>query len=461
MYNDLGDMMLQVDSRKVKKGDTFIALRGVDTDGHDYILKAISNGASKVICEEGSYDVETIVVSDTRKYLANYLKDEFANLRDKVKIIGITGTNGKTTTAFLLHEAFYLLGVKAAYIGTIGFYMHDKIRSLNNTTPDLFDLYNLFKEAISNGAKAIVLEVSSQGISYGRVLGIDFDMAIFTNLTPDHLDYHKTMENYALAKQELFRHVKNCAIVNIDDSYKDYYLLDNNKNITYGFSNSDYQIKNYKMNHQGSIFTYSNPLKQEYVIKTPLIGKYNLYNLMGVVISLKEYGFKEEQIIKVLETLKAPSGRMDIIPYHDNSIIIDYAHTPDALEKILKTVKEVTKGNIITVFGCTGSRDRGKRPMMMRLATELSDYVIVTSDDLHNEAFEDIVDDMLKDNKQVNYEVIQDRFKAIEKGISYLKDNDVLLILGKGHEEFIIVKDQKIPFNDREVVLDIIKVHVN
>ena len=452
--------MLQVDSRKVKKGDTFIALRGVDTDGHDYILKAISNGASKVICEEGNYDVETIIVPDTRDYLANYLKDGFKEIRDKVKIIGLTGTNGKTTTAFLIHEAFYLLGVKAAYIGTIGFYMHDKIRSLNNTTPDLFDLYSMFYEAYEKGAKVIVLEVSSQGISYGRVRGILFDMAIFTNLTPDHLDYHKTMENYALAKQELFKHVKDCAIVNGDDDYKDYYLLDNNKNITYGFNVNDYQIKDYKMSHQGTIFTYVNPLKQEFVVKTPLIGKYNLYNLMGVIVSLKEYGFSDDNIVSILKNLKAPNGRMDIIPYHNNSIIIDYAHTPDAIEKIIRTVKEVTHGKIITVFGCTGDRDRMKRPVMMKLVTNLSDYAIVTSDDLHNESFVHILNDMLENNKNTNYEVISDRARAINKGISLLKENDVLLILGKGHEEFMIVKDAKIPMNDRKIVLDILKEEV-
>ena len=452
--------MLQVDSRKVKKGDTFIALRGVDTDGHDYILKAISNGASKVICEEGNYDVETIIVPDTRDYLANYLKDGFKEIRDKVKIIGLTGTNGKTTTAFLIHEAFYLLGVKAAYIGTIGFYMHDKIRSLNNTTPDLFDLYSMFYEAYEKGAKVIVLEVSSQGISYGRVRGILFDMAIFTNLTPDHLDYHKTMENYALAKQELFKHVKDCAIVNGDDDYKDYYLLDNNKNITYGFNVNDYQIKDYKMSHQGTIFTYVNPLKQEFVVKTPLIGKYNLYNLMGVIVSLKEYGFSDDNIVSILKNLKAPNGRMDIIPYHNNSIIIDYAHTPDAIEKIIRTVKEVTHGKIITVFGCTGDRDRMKRPVMMKLVTNLSDYAIVTSDDLHNESFVHILNDMLENNKNTNYEVISDRARAINKGISLLEENDVLLILGKGHEEFMIVKDEKIPMNDRKVVLDILKEEV-
>ena len=452
--------MLQVDSRKVKKGDTFIALRGVDTDGHDYILKAISNGASKVICEEGNYDVETIIVPDTRDYLANYLKDGFKEIRDKVKIIGLTGTNGKTTTAFLIHEAFYLLGVKAAYIGTIGFYMHDKIRSLNNTTPDLFDLYSMFYEAYEKGAKVIVLEVSSQGISYGRVRGILFDMAIFTNLTPDHLDYHKTMENYALAKQELFKHVKDCAIVNGDDDYKDYYLLDNNKNITYGFNVNDYQIKDYKMSHQGTIFTYVNPLKQEFVVKTPLIGKYNLYNLMGVIVSLKEYGFSDDNIVSILKNLKAPNGRMDIIPYHNNSIIIDYAHTPDAIEKIIRTVKEVTHGKIITVFGCTGDRDRMKRPVMMELVTNLSDYAIVTSDDLHNESFMHILNDMLENNKNTNYEVISNRARAINKGISLLKENDVLLILGKGHEEFMIVKDEKIPMNDRKIVLGILKEEV-
>lgn len=449
--------MLQVDSRKVKPGDTFIALRGVDIDGHSFINKAIENGASKIICEEGKFDVPTEIVPDTREYLANYLKEENKEMMSKIKLVGITGTNGKTTSAFLIHKAFYLLGIRAAYIGTIGFYMNDKIRALNNTTPDLFDLYQMFREAYEKGAKVIVLEVSSQGLSYGRVKGLTFDIGIFTNLTQDHLDYHKTMENYALAKQELFRNIRDCAIINYDDEYKKYYLLDRNRNVTYGFDGGDYKIINYKMQHQGTTFEYVNPSGKKYCVKTELIGKYNLYNLLSTIVTLKEYGISEEKIVEVISKLKSPNGRMDTLKYNTNSIIVDYAHTADAVEKIIKTVKDVSKGKIITVFGCTGDRDRTKRPVMMKIVSSLSNHVIITSDDLHNEEFEHIIGDMLKGFTGTNYEVISDRPKAISKGISLLKDNDVLLILGKGHEEYMIVKDKKIPMNDRSIVENIIK----
>ena len=280
-------MKLKVDSRKIELGDTFVALRGVDLDGHRYIEKAIENGASKIIAEEGSYSVPTEIVPDTRDYLANYLKNYYKEEMDQMKIIGITGTNGKTTSAFLLHKAFYMLGIRAAYIGTVGFYRNEKIRSLNNTTPDLYELYEMFHESYLAGCKVIVMEVSSQGLAYGRTRGIEFDMAIFTNLTQDHLDFHKSMGNYALAKQELFKQLKKSgtAIVNYDDSYKDYYLLPENHNVTYGFMGGDYHAKNYHMTNIDTVFTYQYEEK-EYKIEMSLLGKYNVYNALVTIAAL-------------------------------------------------------------------------------------------------------------------------------------------------------------------------------
>lgn len=449
---------IQSDSRKVLPGDTFIAIKGIDRDGHDYIEKAIENGATKIIAEHGNYSVETVIVEDTEKYLIQYLHEHYDPYIRKLKLIGITGTNGKTTSAFLMHTALNQLGKKTGYIGTVGFYVKDKIRSLANTTPNLYTLYSIFLECLEMGVEQVVLEVSSQAICGHRVEGLLFDYAVFTNLTEDHLDFHKTMENYALAKQQLFRQLKpgGKAIVNVDDDYKDYFLLEGNHNITFGKKESDYQIGDIKMNTMGSVFTVTHQ-DETTLLKTPLIGEYNIYNLMITVIVLSDMGISMDMIKNLCVHLNAPVGRMETINYLDNRIIVDYAHTPDAMEKLIDTVKSVCDGNIYAVFGCTGSREREKRPVMMKLATTLCKYVIVTIDDLHEEEAQDIVADMLKDNHNENYEVELDRRKAIEKGIQKLNHHDILLIMGKGHEDVIIVKDKKIPFNDVEVVREILE----
>lgn len=449
---------IQVDSRKVKKGDTFVAIRGEIRNGHDYIESAIKNGASKLIVEEDrDYGIDYEVVKDTKQYLIDYLSNNYGKYIENLKIIGFTGTNGKTTSAYLLHNALNKLNIKTAYIGTIGFYIDKKQENLSNTTPDLLDLYELLLKSYEQGCKYVCMEVSSQAISYGRVEGFKFDYAIFTNLTQDHLDYHKTMENYANAKQQLFKKLKpnGIAIVNYDDPHKDTYLLPENNNVTYGFNGGDYKVEECIMNNLGTKITYSHNTNK-YKLISKLIGKYNVYNLLSTIVVLDLIGISQEKITNLVPLLEAPSGRMETIIYKNNSIIIDYAHTPDAMEKIITTIKEVTKGNIYTVFGCTGDRDRTKRPIMMQIATNLSKRVIVTNDDLHFEDTNQIVEDMLNGNKNENYEVILDRRKAIEKGISMLNERDSLLILGKGHEEYMIIRDQKIPFKDFNVVKDII-----
>ena len=316
----------------------------------------------------------------------------------------------------------------------------------------------MFIESYNNGYKYIVMEVSSQGLSYGRLNKIPFDIALFTNLTQDHLDYHKTMENYALAKTKLFNQLKEngIGIVNIDDKYCDYYKI--GKYITYGFNESDYKINNYRLSSYGSYFEIL-----DYKISTQLIGKYNIYNAACAVIILDVLKYSKEQVESTMQKILPPPGRMDIIKHNSNTIIIDYAHTPDAMENIIKTVNEVQHNKTFIVFGCTGSRDRGKRPIMMQLALNNSSFVFVTSDDLHEEKFEDIVQDMLENNLQKHYLVEKDRGKAINLAISKMTNDDILLILGKGHEEAIIVGNNKIPFNDKKEVLKLIqeKVEVN
>jgi UDP-N-acetylmuramyl-tripeptide synthetase len=443
---------IKTDSRKVTDGDTFVALRGISSDGHSYIEKAIELGATKIVAEEGSYSVETLIVPDTRKYLEDTLYELYKETIDDMVIIGLTGTNGKTTSAFLIYEALNKLDLPCAFIGTIGFYLGKKEKSLPNTSPDICDLYDMFVEAYNKGYKHIVLEVSSQGLAYGRFNKIEFDYAIFTNLTQDHLDYHLTMENYAASKQKLFKQLKNngLGIVNIDADYSDYYKIGNY--VTYGFNDSDYKIENCVLKSDGSMFSVN-----KYKIETKLIGNYNVYNILCAVILLDKLGINKNEIEEIVPTLLPPPGRMDIVKYNSNTIIVDYAHTPDAMENIYSTVKEIPHNNIYVVFGCTGSRDAKKRPVMMQIALTNSDYVVVTSDDLHEEEFEDIVKDMLEGIEKRHYDLMKDRYEAIRIGINKLNDNDILLILGKGHEDFIVVRDMKIPFNDKNEVLKILK----
>ena len=443
---------IKADSRKVKPGDTFVALRGISSDGHEYIDKAISLGATKlVVMDEGNYSIPYEIVKDTREYLNDYLKENYNKYLEEMTIIGFTGTNGKTTSAFLLQDALNKLGIKCGYIGTIGYYLGEKVSDLPNTSPDVCDMYELLINAYDNGYKFMAIEASSQGLDMGRLDNIPFDYAVFTNLTQDHLDYHKTMENYALAKTSLFKKLKpnGVAMLNYDDEYNKYYISNNTK--YYGFKGGDYKVSNVEYSNLGTKFELNGT-----TYNSPLLGDYNVYNLASVIAILREMNIKQEDIMNVTKNLSHPAGRMDLVVYNDNSILIDYAHTPDAIEKVIDTVKKVCKNNIYVVFGCTGSRDKTKRPIMTNIVLSNVKKAVITMDDPHDEDPMMVVEDMLEGNKLDNYEVIINRKEAIRKGISYLEHNDILLVLGKGHESVIIIGKEKIPFNDKEAVLEII-----
>lgn len=447
---------IKTDSRKVVKGDIFVALRGIVGDGHKFIPMAIKNGASKIIAEEGTYEIPYEIVSDTREYLNNYLKENYNKILHDMHIIGITGTNGKTTTAYLIHDALNKLGKKCCYIGTVGYFLDGKVSDLPNTTPEVTEIYDMLINAYENGFKYAVIEASSEGLLHKRLENVPFEYAIFTNLTQDHLNIHGNMENYAKCKKKLFNQLKpkGKAIINYDDPNKEIFMLDYNTNVTYGFTGGDYRITDYQMSILGSMFTFiKDGVKQN--IKVPLIGKYNIYNVLVAIIILYELGFYYKDIACVLLSCSTPAGRMDMTQYKNNRIIVDYAHTPDAIQNIISTVKEVCDGHIYVVFGCTGDRDRTKRPIMTKMVTDTCDMAIITCDDIHNEDPNRIVSDMLQGLNNTNYKVELDRKKAIIMGIDLLDANDALLILGKGHEEVMIVKDNKrIPFNDKKVVLE-------
>ena len=421
--------MLQNDSRKIKEGDTFIALKGINGDGHDYIKDAINRGCSKVICEYGNYDYNNIeIVDDTKEYLDSYIKNKYVDIVKNLKLIGITGTNGKTTTSFLIYQALNKVGVKCAYIGTIGFYMDGNKYDNINTTPDILSLYHMLIECVRNDIEYVVMEASSQGLYYNRVKYLEFDYAIFTNLTQDHLDFHKTMDEYLKCKLKLFDMLKESgiSIINSDDKYYKHFITDNC--VTYGAS-GDYKISDINNNS----FKVNNIM-----YNTKLIGNYNIYNICVVIIILELLNIDSNTIKSVVSSINCAPGRMERINYKDSTIIIDYAHTPDAVEKVIKAVKGDNR--VITIIGCGGNRDNSKRKYMGKIASDNSDYVIYTTDNPRYEDPYDIILDMIQLLDSFNYEILVNRKKAIIKGIQMLKKGDILLILGKGHEDYQEIK---------------------
>lgn len=449
------NMNIKTNSKRIKKGDTFIALKGMTYDGHDYIEEAIKNGAEKIICEHGEYNVQTIIVPSTKEYLNNYLDTNYYNKIKDITLIGITGTNGKTTSCYFIYELLKMLDVKCAYIGTIGFFIDKKERDLNNTTPEILELYEMFLECKSRGVNVIVMEVSSHALELDRVHGLKFNYVCFTNLTVDHLLFHKTMDNYLNAKKKLFNMLKKDAIsiTNVDDKYKDNFLLDNT--ITYGESKSDFNIIKYKLKLDKTIYKlrYNN---KNYKVKMNVIGKYNIYNSLVAIIVLVNMGYNIKKVIKLFKRIKLPSGRLDMIKYKKNVIFVDYAHTPDAVKNVLTNAIKFKKNKIYTIIGCGGNRDKTKRKDMGIIATELSDYVIFTNDNPRNEDEMKIVNDMINGIINENYEVILDRSKAIKRGIDLLNKKDILFILGKGHEEYQLINGIKHHFSDKEEVLNYI-----
>ncbi len=440
--------MLKKDSRKVVPGDTFVDT----TFNKEYVYDAVKNGASLII-SKFKYDNNTIIVDDPKQYYNEYIYNKYYDKIKDLTLIGITGTNGKTTTSYIIYEILNKMNVKCAYIGTIGFYKNNQIKVLNNTTPDIEELYEYLYECSLENIKYVVMEVSSHALDQDRVYGLKYDACIFTNLTEDHLDYHKNMDEYKKTKMLLFDKLRNkrIAIINSDDcNYKDF-MFDNNYNVKVG-KFGDYKIKNIKLNIDSLDLTFN--FKKDYFKHLNLVGKYNAYNYLEAVATLNYLNFDLNKILEV--DVFAPPGRMYLINYKNNKIFIDYAHTPDAMEKVLKSVNEFKKNKIITIFGCGGDRDKNKRSIMGNIASSYSDKVIITNDNPRNENENNIISDIVMGIKKENYEIIKDRKKAIIEGISYLNDNDILLILGKGHENYQIINGKKRYFSDLNTTMEII-----
>lgn len=448
-------MKYATDSRKIKPGQIFVAIKGHTVDGHDYINDAIKNGAIKIIAEkEVTSSVPVEIVPNSENYLKENLKKEYAEKINKLKIIGITGTNGKTTTAYLTYQILNELNEKTAYLGTMGFKLPDEEISTDNTTPDTLSIYTLLLHAIEKGYKTVVMEISSHALSYERIYGLHIDIAAFTNLTEDHLDYHKTMQNYLNAKLKIIDYLNKDSklIVNNDDEASKEFIKKFKSTITLGFKQeNDYYIKETNITPAETKITFINNNK-EYNVTTNLTSKFNVYNYITTLAIVHEMDYTYEKIINVTKDIKAPKGRCETHKVNNAYAVIDYAHTPDAVEKVISAYNELKKGRVITIVGCGGDRDPIKRPIMGNIATTLSDYTILTSDNPRTEDPQKIMNDILKGVKTNNYEVELDRKKAIKKGIEMLQPEDILLILGKGHEDYQIIGHTKIHLDDAEEV---------
>ena len=450
---------LEFDSRKIKQGDVFIALEGSIVDGHTFISKAIENGAKTVLVEKDVDKVEGInyfLVDGLREKMGIIASNFYGYPQNQLKIVGVTGTNGKTTTTYILES---ILGEKnVARIGTVEYKIGDEIIPAPNTTPSSLEIIKICKKALEKNIKYLIMEVSSHGLDIGRVNMLRFEAGIFTNLTLDHLDYHKTMENYYLAKRKLFDLVKDKknSIINIDDEYGKRYLEYTN-GISYGIGQGDIQGEIKQITREGQEVTIK-IFEKEYKINLRLLGRYNLSNLLGAIGAVKTLGLSDEEIISKIPLIHGAPGRFEPVKIdRDFTVIVDYAHTGDALENILKSINEFKTNRVITVFGCGGDRDKTKRPIMGGIAEKYSDIVIVTSDNPRTEDPEEIIKDIAVGLTKENHTVEIHREKAIEKAISLAEKNDIILIAGKGHENYQVIGRERIHFDDKEEVIKAIK----
>lgn len=450
---------LEFDSRKIKQGDVFIALEGSIVDGHTFISKAIENGAKTILVEKDVDKVEGInyfLVDGLREKMGIIASNFYGYPQNQLKIVGVTGTNGKTTTTYILES---ILGEKnVARIGTVEYKIGDEIIPAPNTTPSSLEIIKICKKALEKNIKYLIMEVSSHGLEIGRVNMLRFEAGIFTNLTLDHLDYHKTMENYYLAKRKLFDLVKDKknSIINIDDEYGKRYLEYTN-GISYGIGQGNIQGEIKQITREGQEVTIK-IFEKEYKINLRLLGRYNLSNLLGAIGAVKTLGLSDEEIISKIPLIHGAPGRFEPVKIdRDFTVIVDYAHTGDALENILKSINEFKTNRVITVFGCGGDRDKTKRPIMGGIAEKYSDIVIVTSDNPRTEDPEEIIKDIVVGLTKENHTVEIHREKAIEKAISLAEKNDIILIAGKGHENYQVIGREKIHFDDKEEVIKAIK----
>ncbi len=447
---------LTCDSRKVKKGYAFVCINGFNLDGHKYALDAEKAGASVIISERTTGAKNEVIVSDTHEAYAVMSANYFGNPASKLRLIGVTGTNGKTSVTYMLKAIIESKGYKTGVIGTIQNLIGSKVIESTNTTPDAYGLNKLFKEMVDEGCEFAIMEASSHALDQKRIYGLNFEIAAFTNLTQDHLDYHVTMEKYFTAKCKLFEMCKT-AVLNIDDEYgKRLAERVGCHMVSYAAEDraSTFSANGINMKPDGIEYE----MVGDYTIKRIKLktgGKFSVYNSLCAAVCARQLGFTFDEIASALSLLNGVKGRAEVVntgrPY---TIIIDYAHTPDGLENILSTFKELKRGRLVCLFGCGGDRDSTKRPIMGAIAAKLSDFVIVTSDNPRSEdplsIISDITDGMK--NSKTPYVIIENREEAIKFALHNAEKDDIIVLAGKGHEDYQILKTGKIHLDEREVI---------
>ena len=450
---------IHFDSRKVKKNGMFIAIKGIRTDGHNYIEKAIRKGAKVILVEnipvEINDNITYVKVVNSNKALSVIASNFYHNPSKRIKLIGVTGTNGKTTIVSLLHQIFGLLNNKAGMLSTIENKIVENVIESTHTTPDILQINLLLNQMIDKGCKYCFMEVSSHAIHQGRVNGLHFSGGIFTNITRDHLDYHHTFSNYLNVKKSFLDSLSKqaFALVNKDDKYA-LKMLEGTKarKITYSLKSlSDYKCKVLENQFQGMLLQIN---KIDVWVK--LVGKFNAYNMLAVYAVVKQFDFSEEDVLKALSLLNSVNGRFEFVRNKEAVTgIVDYAHTDDALKNVIEVINEIKKDNedLITIIGCGGDRDKSKRSLMAKIACDLSSQVIITADNPRSEHPDDIIKDMISKLNFIQKKkvlIITDRKQAIMTAGKLANKNDVILVAGKGHEKFQEIKGEKIPFNDME-----------
>ncbi len=466
------------DSREVKPGDLFVAIKGFTYDGHDFITEAVERGAVAVVAQREvpvPAGVTLVIIPDTRQGLARLSTRFYRHPSDKMRLVAVTGTNGKTTTTHLIRAILLEAGYGVGLIGTINHIIGEKRIPVTRTTPESLDLQRLLAQMVEEGIQYAVMEVSSHALELGRVTGCEFDVAVLTNITQDHLDFHHHFQDYVDAKTKLFSGLgpgvketagwpksPKLAVLNADDPNFEYIRQKTTAPVlTYGLeAEADVTAGGLVMGPEGVSFVARTPVGAV-PLNLSLAGRFNVYNALAAVAVATREGVKLATVKKALEQVRGVQGRMEPVDEgQDFTVLVDYAHTPDSLENVLRTVREFTRGRLITVFGCGGDRDRGKRPLMGEIAVRYSDHVVITSDNPRGEDPEGIITEIVPGAERVrggSFEVEVDRAAAIRRAVQVAQRDDVVLIAGKGHETYQIFRTRTVHFDDREVAREAIR----
>jgi UDP-N-acetylmuramoyl-L-alanyl-D-glutamate--2,6-diaminopimelate ligase len=460
------------DSRRVQRNGLFVALRGEKADGHEFIGQAIEKGASVIVAEreEKHPRVTCLVVENTRSALADLSAVFYRLPAQKLKLAAVTGTNGKTTTTFLIKHVCERAGLRCGLIGTVRYEIGERVLPAIRTTPESLDLQELLAQIVNAGCRAAAMEVSSHALAQDRTRGLEWNVAVFTNLTQDHLDFHGTMESYFESKAKLFMQLgwqqkkrKPVAIVNIDDRYGEQLLDKIDKSVavvSYGLgARADFRASNSRVESNGTSYQLDARGKS-YLVRVPLIGRFNVANSVAALAAVNALGVNLREAVLSLGKSPQVPGRLELVPAKRQfQVFVDYAHTPDALRNVLKTLRELEPHRLIVVFGCGGNRDRQKRPLMGEIVDRRADYAIITSDNPRKEDPSAIIAEIEKGFRSTHYEKLVDRTEGIGRAISLAQPRDIVLIAGKGHENYQEFADHTVPFDDIQVARRAIEDH--